>query len=378
MKPKKYIDIRPPHLQIPLWWPSLPKAWLPSRGNVIFTLIIAGLLVLAQSVGALPLSRQEAAQSAASTSTIAYQGRLADSEGAPLTGTYSMIFRLYDAASGGTPLWEEQWTGSNGVAVSDGLFNVMLGSLNSVPPTLVTSNSALWLGITVGTDDEMSPRIQLGSVPFAVQALNVPDGSVTTAKIADGTILSDDLASGIVVPIGTMISWWRPDANTPLPSGEWAIADGSMVTDSASPYNGKTLPDLRNRFVMGVTAANIGQMGGANTLNLAHQHLVDSHAHSLPSHNHGAGDLMACIMSEANGGWARRISGAQWETNASWDPYGWNPTVAGTTGGTDIVGTSDYWSGTSGATQPNTNYQLSSSVDNRPQYVGLVYLVKIK
>jgi len=32
-----------------------------------------------------------------------------------------------------------------------------------------------WLGITVGTDDEMQPRVQLGSVPWAVQALTVPE-----------------------------------------------------------------------------------------------------------------------------------------------------------------------------------------------------------
>lgn len=60
----------------------------------------------------------------------------------------------------------------------------MLGSLTPIPQAVVTGNNTLWLGITVGTDDEMAPRVQLGSVPF-VQALTVPDGSVTTAKIAD-------------------------------------------------------------------------------------------------------------------------------------------------------------------------------------------------
>jgi len=74
---------------------------------VIFTLVIAALLVLAQSVGALPLGRPQAAPEAASTSTIAYQGRLADAAGAPLTGTYPMAFRLYTGATGGTPLWSE-------------------------------------------------------------------------------------------------------------------------------------------------------------------------------------------------------------------------------------------------------------------------------
>ena len=107
-----------------------------------------------------------------------------------------MIFRLYSQGTGGAPLWEEQWTGSNGVQVSDGLFNVMLGSLAPIPASLITSNSSLFLGITVGTDDEMAPRVQLGSVPFAVQALTVPDGSVTTAKIADGAVTTAKLNCG--------------------------------------------------------------------------------------------------------------------------------------------------------------------------------------
>ncbi len=59
--------------------------------------------------------RNLAAESAASTGTIAYQSRLADSSGNPLTSTLAMSFRLYSAATGGAPLWTEQWTGPNGV-----------------------------------------------------------------------------------------------------------------------------------------------------------------------------------------------------------------------------------------------------------------------
>jgi hypothetical protein len=178
--------------------PRLARWLLPTPGNVLFTLLVVGGLLWAASAGALPLRAPAAAGT--STGTIAYQGRLADANGSPLTGTYNMIFRLYDAASGGTPLWEEQWTGSNGVRVSDGLFNVMLGSLTPIPQSVITGHDSLFLGITVGTDDEMTPRVQLGSVPFAVQALTVPDGSITTAKIADGAVTSKktSLTSGKV------------------------------------------------------------------------------------------------------------------------------------------------------------------------------------
>ena len=167
------------------------RAWLPSRGNVLFTLVMIGVLLWAQSAGAVPFR----AESAASTGTIAYQGRLADSSGNPLTSTLNMSFRLYNASTGGAPLWTEQWSGPNGVKVSDGLFNVMLGSLTPIAQSVITGNANLFLGITVGTDDEMTPRVQLGSVPFAVQALTVPDGSITTAKLADGAVTTAKLAS---------------------------------------------------------------------------------------------------------------------------------------------------------------------------------------
>ena len=164
-----------------LW---LVRYMVPNIGTVFVVII----LLWAQSAGALPLGRPQAAPTAASTGAIAYQGRLADANGNPLTGTYNMIFRLYAVPTGGIPLWEEQWTGSNGVRVSDGLFNVMLGSLTPIQQSVIAGREQLWLGITVGTDDEMQPRVQLGSVPFAVQALTVPDGSITTAKIADGAV----------------------------------------------------------------------------------------------------------------------------------------------------------------------------------------------
>jgi len=53
---------------------------------VIFTLFLVAGLVWAQSAGALPLANPKSAIQN-SPSTIAYQGRLADANGNPLTGT---------------------------------------------------------------------------------------------------------------------------------------------------------------------------------------------------------------------------------------------------------------------------------------------------
>jgi hypothetical protein len=178
--------------------------WLPSKGNVLFTFLVIGSLLWVQNAGAISLGMP--AMVTTSIAGIPYQGRLADKNGSPLTQTVNMIFRLYAAGSGASPLWEEQWTGANSVQVSDGLFNVMLGSLTPIPQTIITGNSNLFLGITVGTDSEMSPRVQLGSVPFATQALTVPDESITKAKLAadvsltppDGSITTAKLADQAV------------------------------------------------------------------------------------------------------------------------------------------------------------------------------------
>ena len=215
------MDRKHLHLDLAIPWPRLHlnrdavRRFLPTPGSVLFTLLMIGLLLWASSAGALPL--RLLGPNVPSTNTIAYQGRLADAGGAPLTGTYSIVFRLYSVASGGAPLWEEQWTGQNGVRVSDGLFNVMLGSLTPIPQAIVTGNNTLWLGITVGTDDEMAPRVQLGSVPFAVQALTVPDGSVTTGKIADQAVTQAKLG---------------PDVNLVPPDGSITtakVADGAVT-----------------------------------------------------------------------------------------------------------------------------------------------------
>ena len=158
------------------------QTWLPTKGNMFFSLLLIAVLLIAQNLGVLNLLAAPNAQTV-STGTIAYQGRLANANGDALTETVNMSFRLYSTATDGAPLWEEQWTGTTSVQVSDGLFNVMLGSVSPIPQDVITGNSNLFLGITVGTDSEMSPRVQLGSVPFATQALTVPDGSITSRKV---------------------------------------------------------------------------------------------------------------------------------------------------------------------------------------------------
>ena len=101
-------------------------------------------------------------------------GVLTDSGDTPLDGTYDVVFRFYVQETGGSAVWAETFDSSHPsgqVEFDNGLFHVYLGN-DAVSPLDVddfVSNSEMWLGIQVGTDNEMS-RVRIASVPWAFEA----------------------------------------------------------------------------------------------------------------------------------------------------------------------------------------------------------------
>ncbi len=153
-------------------------------------LLVISLLALTTSVWARPLL--EAANTPGpNATTVNYQGRLADAAGAPLSGDYAMTFALWDAPSGGSLVWGPESHAA--VPVSEGLFNVGLGSLTSGGIPTSAWDGDRYLEITVG-GETLTPRELIRSVPIAGMALTVADGAITSAQIADGGIASGDLA----------------------------------------------------------------------------------------------------------------------------------------------------------------------------------------
>jgi hypothetical protein len=108
---------------------------------------------------------------APSTQSITYQGKLADSSGNSLTGTYPVTFSLYDVSSGGTALA----TDTHSVTAAKGLFTTQI----TFDPSLYDGRG-LWLGIAVGSDPEMTPRQDIRPVPYALALVGSASGSVTT------------------------------------------------------------------------------------------------------------------------------------------------------------------------------------------------------
>ncbi|HSI20929.1 MAG TPA: hypothetical protein VLA04_04520, partial [Verrucomicrobiae bacterium] len=107
-------------------------------------------------------------------------------------GTYSVLFKLYTAATGGSPVWTE----THSTTVTRGEFAVYLGSVT--PLTGVNFQGPLFLSFKVEGDPEMSPRYELGSVPNALNSakLNNLDSSAYFQKAENETITGDTTFSG--------------------------------------------------------------------------------------------------------------------------------------------------------------------------------------
>ncbi len=118
---------------------------------------------------------------------IDYQGKLLNADETPPQGPVSINFRIYNAGSGGTPLWSETHT-SVTVDIDTGLFNVFLGSIQSLSSS-VLNGSNRWLGIEVDSDGEMSPRKQIASVAHAYQADNATNAinAINATSAANAT-----------------------------------------------------------------------------------------------------------------------------------------------------------------------------------------------
>lgn len=95
---------------------------------------------------------------------ISYQGKLTDAAGNPLNGTYDLSFAIYNDATAGSLLWTEA---QNDVPVSQGLFNVLLGSVNPLPDSAFTGMT--WLQTSVD-GNPLTPRVRIVSAGYALRS----------------------------------------------------------------------------------------------------------------------------------------------------------------------------------------------------------------
>lgn len=150
------------------------------------------------------------------------QGRLLDNEGNPVAGSVTFTFAIYTDATDGTELWSEEQT----VTLDEGYFSVRLGSETPIDPEIF-DGSTLYLGITVDSNDEMSPRQPLLSVPYAMRA--------SVAENVTGDITPNSITVGGAEIVNELGEWVGPTSGLEGPTGPTGPTGPAGATGAQGP-----------------------------------------------------------------------------------------------------------------------------------------------
>jgi hypothetical protein len=102
---------------------------------------------------------------------------------------------------------------------------------------------------------------------YPEQTVQVSDAMAVAGRLNEARYVPRrNVEPGLMeLPLGSVVDWYRFDANTPVPEG-FAICDGATVTDTGSPFVGRPTPNLASKFVRGVVTVNsIGSQGGSDS-----------------------------------------------------------------------------------------------------------------
>lgn len=160
---------------------------------------------------------------------INFQGRLTDASGNPLTGSYPILFSIWDAGTAGAQLWSETQT----VAVSTGIYTVALGDATAIS-TSIFSGTDRWLQIKVGADAAMTPRLKLQSVAYAM----VAESANTAASLSAASGFGVAVSTNLVIGAGTGMSTFTATGNLAVPG---AITAGQFVGNGSGLTNLPTI-----------------------------------------------------------------------------------------------------------------------------------------
>ncbi len=183
--------------------------------------------------------------SAVTTPYISFQGKLTNTDGTNVAdGNYTMVFAVYSEPTGGTAVWSE----SKPVPVEAGLFHTNLGDATSLPGSINFNSSTLYLGVKVGTDAEMSPRVRLTSSPQAFNS-DLLDGldSSNLVQLSPGSRQTGNI-----------------NISGSLASGAAGASQGAIILSNAIGANTVTLqaPNTNPTSSFGITLpSNLGNSG---------------------------------------------------------------------------------------------------------------------
>ena len=240
-----------------------------------------------------------------------YQGRLTDDNGDPVNGSVSIEFKIYADSTGGVALWTE----TQSVDVSDGLFQVSLGAVTTLDLTF--EDDAHWLGINVAADGEMTPRTQIVSVAYAINAGDVKGNDIHPATVSiDGygaVINSSGEWTGETIPTsGDNLGDHTATENLDMDSNKIVnLTTPAAATDAAT-----------KGYVDSAAGDDLGNHTATSNLNMAYHKIENL---TTPTANYDAatklyvdsnagdnlGDHTATQNVELNGNWLSNDGGSE-------------------------------------------------------------------
>jgi len=156
----------------------------------------------------------------AAPTKLSQQGRLLDGDSQALTGTHALVFKLFDAETAGTEVWQED----RAVSFEEGYYSIVLGEQVPLSDLLFAAGS-VWLELTVD-GAVLSPRQEVVSVPYALRA-------AVAGAVEGGPVDADEISVGgsPVIDsngnwVGTAVDW---SELTGVPTD---LTDGDADTDT--------------------------------------------------------------------------------------------------------------------------------------------------
>lgn len=218
-----------------------------------------------------------------SAQTISFQGRLVNADGVAVPdGEHVLEILIYDSPLAGTVLWGPQvfdGTATTGhgpkVPTSDGRFSLQIGPADTANRAIQDAFRAgkAFVGIKVNGGEELLPRQELSSVPFAM------NGNPT------GTVVA---FAGASAPPGWLLCDGSEHAKADYPALAAVVADAYGDASSAEKFR---VPDLKGRTVIGVGQGDAPVVGGIAPANWQMGDKFGAEKHILtvlemPRHNH--------------------------------------------------------------------------------------------
>lgn len=272
------------------------------RNKAKITSVMLALLALVMVLGAVFWTSRA---TAAINQQINFQGKIVLASGSTniSNGTYNMQFKIYsggDGAVGGgdeTLLWTEDHlqSASNGVAITDGIFQVSLGSVTSLAG-VDFNNSTLWLSINLGNtnasctpfascsgDGEMDPMVRFTASPYSLNS-DLLDGLDSSAfgqlsqnQTWTGTQTfqpTTDITSAIVKqttagsPTADIFNVQTADSSNILQVTGPAANEAAVTLSSIGATRDLTLDSGSGSIVLGTTTTELFKSGTAFSFDL--------------------------------------------------------------------------------------------------------------